>query len=52
MEKVKCDHCGIEINKEDAVPCTWEEIGLTWFYCRICEEGVFGGRISVKNNDI
>lgn len=38
MERVKCDHCGNTINKKDAVPCTWEEIDLTWYYCKRCDE--------------
>jgi hypothetical protein len=52
MSEVKCDHCGAKIRIEDAIPCTWEEIGSTWFYCKRCEEGVFGGKIKVKNNKV
>lgn len=52
MGEVKCDHCGIEIYLKDAIPCTWEEIGLTWFYCRRCDEGVFGGNTRVENDNV
>ena len=49
MEKVKCDHCGVIINKEDAIPCAWEEINETWFYCKKCNEGVFGCKLKLNN---
>lgn len=46
MDKVKCDHCGVVIKKKDAMPCTWHNIepgkDLTWYYCKSCDEGVFG----------
>lgn len=52
MEKVKCDHCGREIDKKDAVPCTWKEIDTTWYYCKPCNTGVFGmgiGKLKISN---
>ena len=41
MEKVKCDHCGIKIDKEKSNPCVWKEYNLIWYYCDRCEEEVF-----------
>lgn len=51
MDIVKCDHCGIEVDKNNAVPCTWKEFDLTWYYCKRCNEGVFGG-LKVKNEEV
>lgn len=52
MEKVKCDHCGNEIDRADAVPCTWKEIDETWYYCKPCGTGVFAmgiGKLKIRN---
>lgn len=40
---VKCSHCGKYIPKECAIPCTWEEYDLTWYYCKICRKYCYGG---------
>lgn len=51
MEIVTCDHCGVEIDKKDAVPCVWKEYDLTWYYCGRCEADVFDGEVKTKINN-
>lgn len=48
MKKVKCDHCGLEFNKGECIPCTWKEYDLTWYYCKRCNECFIGGHIKFK----
>jgi hypothetical protein len=43
MLKVTCDHCGNEVNIEEAVKCEWKEFNDSWFYCVSCDENVFKG---------
>lgn len=53
MEKVKCDHCGLEFNKDECIPCTWEEYDLTWHYCKRCNECFTGGGyVKFKNGSM
>lgn len=49
METVKCTHCGKDISKSDATPCTWEEYNLTWYYCKRCNDGCY--RDKFKSNE-
>lgn len=37
MKEIKCDHCGIELDVKDAIPCNWKEIDSTWHYCKPCD---------------
>lgn len=43
MTLVKCSHCGEHIPKEEVVPCIWKEYNITWYYCKRCNDCVFGG---------
>ena len=49
MEIVKCTHCGKDVSKSDAIPCTWKEYNLTWYYCKECNNNCYSG--GLKNNN-
>lgn len=51
MTLVKCSHCGEHIPKEEVVPCIWKEYNITWYYCKRCNDCVFGGFFKNESND-
>lgn len=52
MESVKCTHCGETISKSDAIPCTWEEYNLTWYYCKRCNDNCYSGGLKINNKEV
>lgn len=52
METVKCTHCGKDISKSDAIPCTWEEYNLTWYYCKECNDNCYSGGFKINNEEV
>lgn len=41
-DKVRCDHCGITLDRVDAVECIWPEYNLHWHYCKRCNNALGG----------
>ena len=52
METVKCTHCEKDIFKSDAIPCTWEEYSLTWYYCKECDNNCYSGGFKNNNEEV
>ena len=52
METVKCTHCGKDISKSDAIPCTWEEYNLTWYYCKECNNNCYSSGFKINNEEV
>jgi hypothetical protein len=52
MEIVKCTHCGKDVSKSDAIPCTWKEYNLTWYYCKECNNNCYSGGLKNNNEEV